>query len=125
MEDNIIIVAGLSVGGYAESNMLKDAKQKVDNTSPKQRSKGLTISIPISRLAATGKAEMRIPKTNEESTSPMNIVRRETGEDIRRSRVLALASHGTIAGPTDVAVKKAVIPSNPGIRSSIGVSLPM
>src|SRR4030043_1513961 len=105
--------------------MLKDAKQKVERTSPKQRRKGLAIPTPISRLAATGKAETRTPKTNEESTSPMNIVCRDTGEDMRRSRVLALASHGTIAGPTDVAVKKAVIPSSPGISASIGVFLPM
>ena len=105
--------------------MLKDAKQKVERTSPKHRRKGLTIPTPISRLAMVTTVEMRMPKTNEDSTSPKNIVRRETGEDIRRSRVLALASHGTIAGPTDVAVKKAVIPRSPGISASIGMFLPM
>ena len=105
--------------------MLKDAKQNVERTSPKHRRNGLIISTPKSRLAATAKAETKTPKTNEESTSPMNIVRRETGEDMRRSRVLARASHGTIAGPTDVAVKKAVIPNSPGISASICVFLPM
>ena len=40
MEEIIIIVAGLSVGGYAESNMLNEAKQKVARTTPKKRIKG-------------------------------------------------------------------------------------
>jgi hypothetical protein len=80
---------------------------------------------PISKLAITGTTETRIPKRKEEITSPRNIVLREIGEDIRRSSVLALASQGTIAGPVDVAVKKAVIPSNPGIKVSIGIFRPM
>ena len=105
--------------------MLKDAKQKVERTRPKHRRKGLITLTPIRKLAAAATAETRTPKTKEESTSPMNIVRRETGEDMRRSRVLALASHGTIAGPTDVAVKKVVMPSSPGINVSIGVFRPM
>jgi hypothetical protein len=73
--------------------MLKDAKQKVERTSAKHRSRGLTMGTPMSRLAVAAKEETRTPKTNEESTSPKNIVRRETGQEMRRSRVLALASH--------------------------------
>jgi hypothetical protein len=72
-----------------------------------------------------GKAVTRIPKRKEEITSPKRIVLNETGEDMRRSRVLARASQGTIAGPVDVAVKKAVIPSKPGINATIGMSLPI
>ena len=105
--------------------MLKDAKQNVDRTSSKHRSKGFTKVMPKSNVAAATRAETRTPKTNEDSTSPMKIVRRETGEEMRRSRVLALASHGTMAGPTDVAVKNAVIPSSPGTNVSIGVFRPM
>ena len=54
-----------------------------------------------------GNTETRTPNKNEESTSPRKIVQMETGEDMSLSRVLALASHGTIAGPTEVAVKSA------------------
>jgi hypothetical protein len=73
----------------------------------------------------TGNTETRAPKKNEESTSPRKIVQTEIGEDISLSKVLALASHGTMAGPTEVAVKKAVIPSNPGTRASAGMFRPM
>jgi len=72
-----------------------------------------------------GNTETRAPNRNEESTSPRKIVQMETGEDMSLSRVLALASHGTIAGPTDVAVKKAVIPSSPGISASMGMLRPI
>ena len=40
MDDNIIMVDGLSVGGYAESSMLNEAKQKVERTTPKTRIRG-------------------------------------------------------------------------------------
>ena len=40
IEESIIIVEGLSVGGYAESNMLNEAKQKVERITPKTRNKG-------------------------------------------------------------------------------------
>jgi len=72
-----------------------------------------------------GNIETRAPNRNEESTSPRKIVQMESGEDMSLSRVLALASHGTIAGPTEVAVKKAVIPSSPGMRASTGMLRPM
>jgi hypothetical protein len=72
-----------------------------------------------------GKIDTNSPKRKEDKTSPRNIAHNEIGEEISRSRVFALASHGIIAGPTEVAVKKAVIPSSPGIRDSIGRSLPI
>ena len=81
--------------------------------------------MPISKLAITGKTETRIPNRKEEITSPKRIVLSETGDDMSRSSVLALASQGTIAGPVEVAVKNAVIPSKPGIKLSIGISRPI
>ena len=105
--------------------MLKDAKQNVARTIPSPRIKGLIISTPINKPTITGTTEIRVPKRNEESTSPKKIVHKEMGEDKSLSRVFPLASHGTIAGPTEVAVKKAVIPSNPGTRALTGIFRPM
>ena len=105
--------------------MLKDAKQNVARTIPNPRINGLTILTPISMPKITGNMETTAPKRNEESTSPRKIVQMEIGEDMSLSKVFALASHGTMAGPTDVAVKKAVIPTNPGTRVSAGMFRPM
>jgi len=105
--------------------MLKDAKQNVARTTPNPRIKGLTIGTPMHKPTMMGNTETRAPNRNEESTSPRKIVQMETGEDMSLSRVLALASHGTIAGPTEVAVKKAVIPSSPGMRASASMFRPM
>jgi len=105
--------------------MLKDAKQNVARTIPSPRIKGLAISMPIDKPKRTGNTDTRAPKRNDENTSPRKIVQMEMGEDISLSKVLALASHGTMAGPTEVAVKKAVIPSNPGTKASAGMFRPM
>jgi len=105
--------------------MLKDAKQNVPRIIPSPRIKGLTISTPMNKPAITGNVEIRLPKRKEENTSPRKIVQIEIGEDMSLSKVFALASHGTMAGPTEVAVKKAVIPSNPGMRASAGMFRPM
>jgi len=105
--------------------MLKDAKQNVARTIPSPRIKGLAIRTPMKRLTITGNTETRAPKRNEENTSPRKIAQIEMGEDMSLSKVFALASHGTMAGPTEVAVKKAVIPSNPGTRASVGMFRPM
>lgn len=105
--------------------MLKDAKQNVARIIPSPRIRGLTISTPMNKQMMTGNTETRAPKRNDESTSPRRIVQIERGEEISLSKVLALASHGMMAGPTEVAVKKAVIPSNPGTRASAGMFRPM
>ena len=105
--------------------MLKDAKQNVARTTPNARTNKLTISIPTNRPTMMGNVDTKAPKMKEERTSPSKIAHREIGEEMSRSRVFALASHGTMAGPTEVAVKKAVIPSNPGTRASAGRFLPM
>lgn len=125
IEEIIITPAGVSVGGYDDISMLKDAKQNVARTIPKPRTSRLTISIPISRPVIIGNTDTKAPKMKEEKTSPRKIAHREIGAEMSRSRVFALASHGTMAGPTEVAVKKAVIPSNPGIRALAGKFLPM
>jgi len=105
--------------------MLKHAKQNVARTIPTPRIKGSAIRTPMNKPKMTGNTEIRAPKKNEESTSPRKIVQIEMGEDTSLSKVFALASHGTIAGPTEVAVKKAVIPSSPGKRASAGMFRPM
>lgn len=125
MDEIIITPAGVSVGGYDDRSMLKDAKQNVARTTPKARTNKLTIAIPSSRPTMIGNTDTKAPKMKEEKTSPRKIAHREIGAEMSRSRVFARASHGTIAGPTEVAVKKAVIPSNPGIRASAGKFLPM
>jgi len=125
IEEIIITPAGVSVGGDADKSMLKDAKQNVARMTPRARTNGLSISIPKNKPPTIGNIDTKAPKRKEERTSPRKIVHKEIGEEMRRSRVLALASHGTIAGPTDVAVKKAVIPNSPGIRASGDKFLPI
>ena len=105
--------------------MPKDAKQNVARTIPNPRINGLTIPTPMTKPAITGNMEIMTPKKNEEKMSPRKIVQMEMGEDTSRSRVLALASQGTMTGPTEVAVKKTVIPSNPGMSASAGMFRPM
>jgi hypothetical protein len=105
--------------------MLNDAKQSVARTIPSPSSKGLTIPTPITKPARIGKMDTNAPKRNDESMSPRKIAQMEIGEDMSLSNVLALASHGTIAGPTEVAVKKAVIPSSPGMSASADMFRPM
>jgi hypothetical protein len=125
MEEIIITLAGVSVGGYADKSMLKDAKQNVAKMTPRARTNGLPISIPKNKPPNTGNTDTKAPNRKEESTSPRKIVHKEMGEETRRSRVLALASQGTMAGPTEVAVKKAVIPNSPGMRASADKLLPI
>ena len=105
--------------------MLNEAKQNVARMIPKPKIIGLEISTPINIQTIMGNIEIRAPKRNEENMSPRKIVHIEIGEDISLSKVLDLASHGTIAGPTDVAAKKAVIPSNPGIKALAGMFRPI
>jgi len=125
IEEIIIMLAGVSAGGYDDRSILKEAKQNAPRTIPKPKITGLIKLTPINIPTITGNIEIRAPKRNEENTSPRKIVHIETGDEISLSNVLALASHGTIAGPTDVAVKKTVIPSNPGIRSFTGTFRPI
>ena len=46
IEEIIITPAGVSVGGYEDKSMLKDAKQNVARMTPRARINGLPISIP-------------------------------------------------------------------------------
>jgi hypothetical protein len=125
IDEIIIILAGVSAGGYDDKSILKEAKQNAARRIPIPRITGLIKITPINTLMITGNIETRAPKMNEENTSPRKIAHIEIGDEISLSKVLALASQGTIAGPTDVAVKKTVIPSNPGIRSFIGTFRPI
>ncbi len=117
-EDSIIIVAGTSVGGYADISTPREAKQNAPTVIPSPSISGLTISTPSNKPMITGNTEIIAPKRKDESISPTKIVHMESGQDTSLSRVFDLASQGTIAGPTELAVKKMVIPSNPGMRAS-------
>ena len=55
----------------------------------------------------------------------MRSAQTEIGVDISLSKVLDLASKGTIAGPIDIEEKKMVIPSNPVNKCCMGIFLPM
>jgi hypothetical protein len=100
--------------------MLKDAKQKDARIIANPRTKGLTISVPINPPIVSGTKEKVTPKRKEERASPRKIAPTEMRDEISRSKVFAIASHGTIAGPIEVAVKKVVIPSNPVMSASVG-----
>jgi len=89
------------------------------------RTKGLTISAPMNTPIVSGTKEKIAPKRNEERTSPRKIAQREIGDEISRSNVFAMASQGTIAGPTEVAVKKTATPNNPVISASAGIFRPI
>lgn len=125
MEEIIITPAGVSVGGYDDKSILKDAKQNVAKTTAKARTSRSNIIIPINKPTRIGNIDIETPKRKEERTSPRKIVHRVTGAEISRSRVFARVSHGTMAGPTEVAVKNVVIPNNPGMSASAGRFLPM
>jgi len=75
------------------------------------------ISTPMIKATPKGTSDISIPKMNEASMSPKNIAHVETGEHTSLSKVFDLVSQGKIAGPTDVAVKKTVIPISPGKSS--------
>jgi len=105
--------------------MLKDAKQKDASVMANTRIKGLLISAPMNPPIVSGIKEKVNPKRKEEKASPRKIAQMEMGDEISLSKVFAIASHGTIAGPIEVAVKKVVIPNNPVISASAGAFRPM
>ena len=77
--------------------MLKDAKQKDARMIANPRIKGLTISAPMNPPIVSGIKEKVNPKRKEEKASPRKIAQMELGDEISRSKVFAIASHGTIA----------------------------
>jgi hypothetical protein len=91
----------------------------------KLRTSRFMISTPIIKAATRGTSDMSIPKIKEANMSPKNIAQVETGEHTSLSRVFDLVSQGSIAGPTDVAVKKTVMPISPGKSSFAGTFRPI
>jgi hypothetical protein len=117
-------VAGTLVGGM-EKTLPREAKQKAARITARANSTGLDTVIPRARPMMIATREIAVPKAKEASTSPMIMVSTLTGQDISRSSVLACASHGTTTGDIEVAVKKRIIPRNPGIIKSRVIFLPM
>jgi len=123
--DSIMTLEGVSLGGE-DSSIPNAEKQKVANGMPTIKAIGLAIAPPM-RNTPTHKGTIDIsnPKTKDAIMSPRSIALNGTGAETSRSNVFILVSQGAITGPTDVEVKKRVMPVMPGTRNSIGSSLPM
>jgi hypothetical protein len=120
----IFIVAGILVGGI-ENIIPRAAKQTAARIIANARIIGFDIVIPRTRPIITGTTDMTAPKAKEAIMSPMTMVSGFTGQDISRSNVLAIASHGMTIGEIEVAVKNRIIPKSPGIIKSTVTCLPM
>jgi len=123
-EESIMMLAGELVAGEENINASEE-KQKAARMMPSARMKGCTMLTPAPSPNTIGTTEIAIPKIREASTSPKRIVQTATGHDASLSRVRAWVSQGATSGDTAVAVKNTVIPSMPGTRKSIDISLPM
>jgi hypothetical protein len=121
---NIMIEDGVSVGG-TDSRMLKAAKQKEAKIMESPKISGPTMFTPRNKQTMIMTVETRSPKRKDANTSPKNIAHVETGAEANLSSVLPLVSNGMTPGAIDVAAKKTAIPSNPGMRTSTGMFLPM
>jgi hypothetical protein len=121
---NIIIEDGVSVGG-TDSRMPKAAKQNEAKIVENPKTNGLTIFTPKNKQMMIMTVDIRSPKRKDASTSPRNIAHVETGAEANLSRVLPLVSNGITPGAIDVAVKNTAMPSNPGVRTSTGMFLPI
>ena len=123
-EEIMFTVAGTLVGGI-EKTLPKDAKQSDARIIARLKTTAPDMVTPRKRPRIIGTNEIPIPKTNDASTSPIIIVSSLIGQDIRRSKVLDCASHGTTIGDIEVAVKKRIIPKSPGIIKSTENCLPI
>jgi hypothetical protein len=104
--------------------MLKTEKQKFAKIKPRNKIIKFKKLILRSKTKNRGITEIIIPNKNEEKISPKRTVQRKTGQLTSRSRVLERVSQDMIEGPTAVAVKNVVIPTNPGNNSFKGIFLP-
>ena len=94
-------------------------------TKPKSRAEKFSNSTLKVKTSNRGIMDMKSPKKNEDNMSPIIIVQMATGQQSSLSRVFERVSQGAMEGPTDVAVKNAVIPNNPGNISFRGMFLPI
>jgi hypothetical protein len=123
-EESIMVVAGELEGGN-DSNNASEEKQKAARMILSTTIKGCTMLTPAPSPTTTGTIEIATPKIMEARASPKMIAQTATGHDASLSRVRAWVSQGAITGDTALAVKNTVIPSMPGMRDSIDISLPM
>jgi hypothetical protein len=117
-------VAGTLLGGM-EKTFPREAKHRLAKINAKAKMTALNMVTPKASPIMMGTSEITVPKANETRTSPIIIVSSLTGQDIRRSSVLACASHGTTTGETEVAVKKRIMPTKPDIMKSTDMCLPI
>lgn len=91
IDEIIITPAGVSVGGYADRRMLREAKQKAARMTLSARTSTLTIVTPANKPPRMGNIDTETPKMKEERTSPRKMAQRLIGDETNRSRVLARA----------------------------------
>jgi hypothetical protein len=104
--------------------MLKAEKQKFAKIKPKNKIIKFKKLILRSKVKNRGITEIIIPNKNEEKISPKRIAQRKIGQLASLSKVFERVSHDIIEGPTAVAVKNVVIPTNPGNNSFKVIFLP-
>ena len=122
MVANIIILAGLSVGG-ADIKVPKEEKQKAAIIVPKINEKFIISAPNNMQLTNKTKEVIKRPNKTEAITSPKMIAHKVIGEDTNLSKVLILVSQGAITGLMAETVKKSTIPSKLGIKDLKGNSL--
>lgn len=120
----ILDIIGKLKEGIA-NKLPREAKQNAPRIIARVRMRGLDIVPPKASVIIMGTSELTRPKIKEARISPIMIVLVHTGQHIRRSSVLVIVSHGTTMGDIAVAVKKRIMPNNPGIMNSILRSRPM
>ncbi len=120
----MLTVAGILVGGI-ENTLPNEAKHRAARIIARANRTGVDTLAPKTSPTMIATSEIAMPNTNDASTSPKIMNSSLSGHDIRRSRVLACASHGTTIGDIEVAVKKRIIPKSPGIMKSTVRFLPM
>jgi hypothetical protein len=121
--DNIMIFAGISVGG-ADMTRARAEKQNDAMTVP-IIIEIETIPVPSSSMLAIKTINVMIkPKRNEATLSPRITAQSAMGAETRRSNVRVRVSHGAMTGPMEEAVTKRAIPQRLGTRNSMGKLFP-
>lgn len=99
----ILTVAGRLAGGIKKT-LSRETKQKNAETIARLKTNAPDMVTPRKRPKMMDTNEMPFPKANDASPFSMVIVSSLIERDIRRSRVLDYASHGTTIGDIEVAL---------------------
>jgi hypothetical protein len=117
-----MISDGWSAGG-AEIKIPKEEKQKAAIIVPITKEK-VIISAPNKKTLTSNMIDViSTPNKTEPIISPKRIAHKEIGDDTNLSKVFILVSQGAMTGVMAETAKNKAIPSNPGIKSTIEISL--